>query len=56
LEPIPIATASVLSTSHTFSEVIYEAKFDLMYFENEDNTKTILYLNKLNAYQKVDLT
>jgi inward rectifier potassium channel len=56
LEPIPIATVTVLSTSHTFSEVIYVAKFELIYVANEYQTKTILYLNKLNAYQKVDLT
>ena len=41
------------STSYTFNEVVYGAKFEMMYAENEDNTKTILYLDKLNSYRSV---
>jgi len=44
-----------ISTSYTFDEVVYGAKFDMMYAENESNTKTILYLDKLNAYKSVDI-
>lgn len=41
-------------TSYTFDEVIYGAKFDSMYTRNESNSKTILHLDLLNSYQKVD--
>lgn len=41
-------------TSYTFNEVIYGAKFDSMYTRNESNSKTILHLDLLNSYQKVD--
>ncbi len=41
-------------TSYTFDEVIYGAKFDSMYTRNESNSKTILHLDLLNNYQKVD--
>ena len=39
-------------TSYTFNEIIYGAKFDIMYEENEDNTKTILHLDKIDSYTK----
>lgn len=42
-------------TSYTFDEIIYGAKFEVMYAENEDKTKTILYLDKLDRYNKVDM-
>jgi len=42
-------------TSYTFKEVIYGAKFEIMYAENADKTKTILNLDKLNTYQEMDL-
>jgi inward rectifier potassium channel len=41
-------------TSYTFEEIQYGAKFDMMYFENENNTRTILQLDKLNSYKNVD--
>lgn len=41
-------------TSYTFDEVVYGAKFDSMYTRNESNSKTILHLDLLNSYQKVD--
>jgi len=47
------STTVAASTSYTFSEMVYGAKFELMYTENEDNTKTILHLDKLNSYYKV---
>jgi len=49
------STTVAARTSYMFTEFVYGAKFDLMYSENEDNTKTILHLDKLNAHQKVDL-
>ncbi len=42
-------------TSYTFDEIVYGAKFEMMYFENESNTKTILQLDKLNSYSIVEL-
>ena len=46
-----VATA----TSYTFKELIYGAKFDIMYTENNDKMKTILNLNKLNSFTKLHL-
>jgi hypothetical protein len=40
-------------TSYTFDEVVYNAKFQMMYHENSDRTKTILELDKLNDYIKL---
>lgn len=48
------STTVATSTSYTFKEVIYGAKFDLMYSENENKSKTILHLDKLNSFYKVD--
>ncbi len=45
----------VKRTSYTFDEVIYGAKFDLMYTRSQDDTKTVLQIDKLNAYTKVSL-
>ena len=47
------STTVAAGTSYVFDEVVYGAKFDLMYSENAANTKTILYLDKLNAITKV---
>lgn len=44
-----------IRTSYTFEEVIYGAKFEPMYTRSMDNSKTILYLDKLNSYDKVNL-
>lgn len=49
------STTVAARTSYIFSELVYGAKFDLMYSENEDNTKTILHLDKLNSWRKVAL-
>lgn len=49
------STTVATSTSYTFNEVIYGAKFDMMYGENEDNTTTILHLDKLNSFTRIDL-
>lgn len=42
-------------TSYTFEEVIYGAKFEPMYTRSTDNSKTILYLDKLNSFQDAPL-
>jgi inward rectifier potassium channel len=44
-----------IRTSYTFDEVVYGAKFSLMYSRNDTNTKTVLHLDKLNDFVKVDL-
>jgi inward rectifier potassium channel len=49
------STTVVARTSYTFQEFIYGARFEVMYTENENNTKTILHLDKLNAFYKADL-
>jgi len=49
------STTVAASTSYTFQELVYGAKFELMYAENANNTKTILNLDKLNSFYKVDL-
>lgn len=43
------------STSYTFDEIIYGAKFEMMYAENDDQTKTILHLDKLNSYRESEI-
>ncbi|MGK4567420.1 ion channel [Flavobacterium sp. 3HN19-14] len=42
-------------TSYTLNEFVYGAKFELMYTENEDKTSTILHLNRLNSFYKVEI-
>ncbi len=42
-------------SSYTFDEIIYGAKFKPMYTRSTDNTKTVLYLDKLNEFEKVSL-
>ncbi|WP_235831791.1 ion channel [Flavobacterium rhamnosiphilum] len=44
-----------IRTSYTFEEVIYGAKFEPMYTRSNDNSKTILDLDKLNAFTNVTL-
>jgi inward rectifier potassium channel len=41
-------------TSYRFDEIIFNAKFERMYYENEDNTTTIVEINKLHDYKKID--
>lgn len=45
----------VKRTSYTFDEIVYGAKFDLMYTRSQDDTKTVLEVDKLNSYSKVSL-
>jgi inward rectifier potassium channel len=41
------------STSYVFEELLYGKKFEMMYYDNDDDTKTILDLDKLNKYYDV---
>jgi inward rectifier potassium channel len=49
------STTVAATTSYIFQEFVYGAKFELMYTENSENTRTILHLDKLNSFYKVDL-
>lgn len=42
-------------TSYTFKEIIWGAKFKPMYHESQSESTTVLELDKLNDYEKVDL-
>ena len=44
-----------INTSYTFKEVVYGAKFDLIYGQNVTNSRTVLNLDKLNSYTAVNL-
>ena len=37
-------------TSYRFDEIVFNAKFERMYYENEDDTTTIVEINKLDNY------
>jgi inward rectifier potassium channel len=41
-------------TSYRFNEIIFNAKFERMYYESDDDTTTIVELNKLHNYKKID--
>lgn len=45
----------VARTSYTFKEIIIGAKFKPMYHRSKEGNKTILNLEKLNAYQKAEI-
>ena len=49
------STTVAANTSYTFDELVYGAKFQMMYSENDNNTKTILNLDKLNVFDWVEL-
>ncbi len=40
-------------TSYRFDEIIYNAKFEKMFYENEDDTTTIVEVNKLHNYKRI---
>jgi hypothetical protein len=46
----------VSRSSYVFDEIIVGAKFDPMYYRGTEKDKTILDLDKLNSYTKVDLS
>ncbi|MDR6764657.1 inward rectifier potassium channel [Flavobacterium sp. 2755] len=43
-------------TSYTFNEIIYGAKFKIMYNRSKDNTKTILHLDKLDQFDTTNFS
>ncbi len=45
----------VIRSSYTFEEVVYGAKFVQMYNHSFDDTKTVLHIDKLNTFDKVNL-
>ncbi len=49
------STTVAARTSYTFGEVVYGAKFESMFSRSNDNTKTVLNLDKLNSFTKVNL-
>ncbi len=49
------STTVAANTSYIFSEVVYGAKFDMMYLDSPNHTVTILELDKLNNISKVPL-
>lgn len=42
-------------SSYAFNEIIYGAKFQLMYHTNVDISRTILELNKINSFDRIIL-
>ena len=53
----PIFSATVMqNTSYTYKEIVWGAKFKPMYRESEDGSTTIVELNKLNEYDRVELS
>jgi len=44
------------NTSYTYKEIVWGAKFKPMYRESEDGSTTIVELNKLNEYDRVELS
>ncbi len=49
------STTVATRTSYVFQEFIFGAKFEMMYSESADNSKTILHIDKLNAHYLVGL-
>lgn len=47
------STTVVKRTSYTFIEVVYNAKFVPIFKRNNDDTKTIIDISKLNVFEKV---
>ncbi|MBK7289965.1 MAG: hypothetical protein KBF82_03070 [Chitinophagaceae bacterium] len=45
----------VSRTSYISNEIVWGAKFNMMYHPNEDMSKTILTLDKLNSYSNVEI-
>jgi inward rectifier potassium channel len=49
------STTVAKRTSYAFSEIVYGAKFIPMFSRSNDDNKTILHIDKLNAFEKVQL-
>jgi inward rectifier potassium channel len=48
------SSSVVKRSSYTFNEVIYGAKFNLMYSKSADDSKTILHIDRLNSFNRVE--
>ena len=46
----------VARTSYIFNEVVFGAKFKPMFNNSPDNKKTILHLDKINSFDKADIS
>ena len=42
-------------TSYRFNEIIFNAKFEKMFYETPDDTTTIVEINKLHNYKRVEI-
>ncbi|HSD13789.1 MAG TPA: ion channel [Flavobacterium sp.] len=49
------SSSVVKRTSYTFDEFVYGAKFIPMFSKSEDNSHTRLYIDKLSAFEEVEL-
>ena len=49
------STTVVKRTSYIFSELVYGAKFVPMFSRSEDDRKTILHIDQLNTFEKINL-
>lgn len=49
------STHVIKRTSYTFNEIVYGAKFNIMYNRNQDDTKTILQVDQLNSFDMIVL-
>lgn len=45
----------VSRTSYTMNELIIGAKFNPVYHKTDDNSKTLLHLDKLNSFERVEM-
>ncbi|MES2747862.1 MAG: ion channel [Bacteroidota bacterium] len=45
----------VKRTSYIFEEVVYSAKFNPMFSRSTDDSRTLLHIDKLNSFDKVEL-
>ncbi len=50
------STTVAKRTSYIFSEVVFGAKFLPMFSRNEDESKSLLHIDKLNDFERVSLT
>lgn len=49
------SSSVVKRTSYTFDEIVFGAKFLPMFTRSEDDSKTLLHIDKLNLFEKVTL-
>lgn len=49
------STTVVRRTSYIFDEVVFGAKFNPMFSRSEDDSRTILHIDKLNSFEKVEV-